>query len=379
MICGARRRWLALRRVDGIARTFIPFARVGHFRRTPRLSHAFGSEAIVFCRTGDLQSVYWTIEFPETACMSAAAQGRPPFRADHVGSLLRPAALRQAFRRHATREISDAEFGKLHDQCIRDVLAMQEEVGLKVVSDGEFRRGSYWGRFVERTDGFAIKPASFKFRNDAGHEVEFTAPYATKKIKRLQPLALDEFLFLRGATKLTGKITLPAPSTMHFYRCDDYADRAAYSDVDSFFADLAKVFQQEIAELAKAGCRYVQLDEVAVALLCDPAIRDEIKRSGSDPDALVDLYIKSINDAVAKCPAEVAIGVHMCRGNFKGHYLGAGGYESVDEASRHIDLDRLAIGPQCGFASTVAGNPVTEDDERRKLALVVEAARQFWP
>ena len=369
--------------------------------------------------------------------MSAAAQGRPPFRADHVGSLLRPAALRQAFRRHATREISDAEFGKLQDQCIRDVLAMQEQVGLKVVSDGEFRRGSYWGRFVERTDGFAIKPASFKFRNDAGHEVEFTAPYATKKIKRLQPLALDEFLFLRGATKLTGKITLPAPSTMHFYRCNDYADRAAYSDVDSFFADLAKVFQQEIAELAKAGCRYVQLDEVAVALLCDPAIRDEIKRSGSDPDALVDLYIKSINDAVAKCPAEVAIGVHMCRGNFKGHYLGAGGYESVaerffadtkvnhflleydtpragdfaplrfvpkdkgvvlglissktpqlesldllerrtDEASRFLNGERLAISPQCGFASTMGGNPVTEADERAKLKLCVEAARKIW-
>ena len=367
-----------------------------------------------------------------------SAQGRPPFRADHVGSLLRPQILRQAFRQHASQEIGDAEFKKLQDECIRDVVTLQESVGLAVVTDGEFRRGSYWGRFVERTDGFAIKPASFKFRNDAGHEVEFTAPYATKKIKRLQPLALDEFLFLRGATKLTGKITLPAPSTMHFYRCNDYADRAAYSDVDSFFADLAKVFQQEIAELAKAGCRYVQLDEVAVALLCDPAIRDEIKRSGSDPDALVDLYIKSINDAVAKCPAEVAIGVHMCRGNFKGHYLGAGGYESVaerffadtkvnhflleydtpragdfaplrfvpknkgvvlgvissktaalesldalkrrvDEASRHIDLDRLAIGPQCGFASTVAGNPVTEDDERRKLALVVEAARQFWP
>jgi 5-methyltetrahydropteroyltriglutamate--homocysteine methyltransferase len=370
--------------------------------------------------------------------MSAATKGRPPFRADHVGSLLRPAALRQAFRRHAAREIGDAEFGKLQDQCIRDVLAMQEQVGLKVVSDGEFRRGSYWGRFVERTDGFAIRPASFKFRNDAGHEVEFTAPYAVKKIKRLQPLALDEFMFLRGATKLTGKITLPAPSTMHFYRCNDFADRAAYTDVDSFFADLAKVFRQEIAELAKAGCRYVQLDEVAVALLCDPTIRDEIKRSGSEPDVLVDLYIKSINDAVAECPADVVIGVHMCRGNFKGHYLGAGGYESVaerffagtnvnhflleydtpragdfaplrfvpkdkgvvlgvissktpvlesldalkhrvDEAVRYIDVDRLAIGPQCGFASTVAGNPVTEDDERRKLALVVEAARQFWP
>jgi 5-methyltetrahydropteroyltriglutamate--homocysteine methyltransferase len=340
--------------------------------------------------------------------MSAAAKdrplGRPPFRADHVGSLLRPAALRQAFRRHAAKQISDAEFGKLQDQCIRDVLAMQEQVGLKVVS----------------------------------HAVEYTAPYPTKKIKRLQPLALDEFMFLRGATKLAGKITLPAPSTMHFYRCNDFADRAAYTDVDSFFADLSKVFRQEIAELAKAGCRYVQLDEVAVALLCDPAIRDEIKRSGSEPDGLVDLYIKSINDAVAECPADVTIGVHMCRGNFKGHYLGAGGYESVaerffagtkvnhflleydtpragdfaplrfvpkdkgvvlgvissktpvlesldalkrrvDEAARYIDLDRLAIGPQCGFASTVAGNPVTEDDERRKLALVVEAARQFWP
>ena len=369
--------------------------------------------------------------------MSAAAKGRPPFRADHVGSLLRPAALRQAFRQHAAKEIGDAEFGKLQDQCIRDVLAMQEQVGLKVVSDGEFRRGSYWGRFVERTDGFAIKPASFKFRNDAGHEVEFTAPYATKKIKRLQPLALDEFMFLRGATRLTGKITLPAPSTMHFYRCNDYADSTAYTDVDAFFADLATVFRQEIAGLAKAGCRYVQLDEVAVALLCDPAIRDEIKRSGSDPDGLVDLYIKSINNAVAECPSDVVIGVHMCRGNFKGHYLGAGGYESVaerfftdtkvnhfllefdtpragdfaplhfvpknkgvvlgvissktpvlesldalkrrvDEATRYIDLDRLAIGPQCGFASTVAGNPVTEDDERRKLTLVVDAARQFW-
>jgi len=368
--------------------------------------------------------------------MSAAAKGRPPFRADHVGSLLRPAALRQAFRQHAAKEIGDAEFGKLQDQCIRDVLAMQEQVGLKVVTDGEFRRGSYWGRFVERTDGFAIKPASFKFRNDAGHEVEFTAPYATKKIKRLQPLALDEFMFLRGATRLTGKITLPAPSTMHFYRCNDYADSTAYTDVDAFFADLTTVFRQEIAGLAKAGCRYVQLDEVAVALLCDPAIRDEIKRSGSDPDGLVDLYIKSINNAVAECPSDVVIGVHMCRGNFKGRYLGAGGYESVaerffsrarvnhflleydtaragdfsplrfvkdkgvvlglissktptlesiadlrrrtEEATRYIDLERLAISPQCGFASTVAGNPVTEADERAKLKLVVDAAAAIW-
>ena len=369
--------------------------------------------------------------------MASRAQGRPPFRADHVGSLLRPPALKQAFRRHAAKEIGDAEFDKIMDQCIRDAVAMQEQVGLQVVTDGEFRRGSYWGRFVERTDGFEIKPASFKFRNDQGHEVEFTAPYANARIGRKQPLALDEYEFLHGVTKVTGKITMPAPSTMHFYRCNDYADPAVYKDVDAFFADLATIFKQEIAGLAKAGCRYVQLDEVAVALLCDPGIRDVIARSGMEPDKLVDLYIDSINQAVAECPPDVVIGVHMCRGNFKGHYLGAGGYESVaerffantnvnhflleydtpragdfaplrfvpktkgvvlglvssktpvlesldllkrrvDEAIKFIDLDRLALGPQCGFASTVAGNPLTEADQRAKLELIVTAATAIW-
>jgi 5-methyltetrahydropteroyltriglutamate--homocysteine methyltransferase len=366
-----------------------------------------------------------------------SAQGRPPFRADHVGSLLRPQILRQAFRQHASQEIDDAEFKKLQDQCIREVVALQESVGLQVVTDGEFRRGSYWGRFVERTEGFSIKPASFKFRNDAGHEVEFTAPYARNKIRRARALAVDEFDFLRTVTKVTGKITLPAPSTMHFYRCNDFVDRTIYPDEDGFFNDLARIFQEEIADLAEAGCGYVQLDEVAVALLCDPAICDEVKRSGSNPDTLVDLYIASINQAVSKCPANMTVGVHMCRGNFKGHYLGAGGYESVaerffaqtnvnhflleydtsragdfaplrfvpktksvvlglvstktpsleslgdlkrraEDAARYIDLDRLAISPQCGFASTVAGNPITEADERAKLARVVEAARTIW-
>jgi len=370
--------------------------------------------------------------------MAQLPHGRPPFRADHVGSLLRPQDLRQAFRRHASGELEDEEFASLQDQCIRDAVALQEQVGLQVVTDGEFRRGSYWGRFVERTDGFEIKPAVFKFRNDQGHEVEFTAPYAKGKIARQQPLALDEYVFLRDVTKATGKITLPAPSTMHFYRCTDYADGSVYPNEASFFADLAAIFQQEIAELAKAGCRYIQLDEVAVALLCDPGIREQVARQGSDPDALVDLYIKSINDAVANCPRDVVVGVHMCRGNFKGHYLGAGGYEKVaerffaetkvnhflleydtpragdfaplrfvpkgkgvvlglistktpvlennyalkrriDEASRSIDLDRLAIGPQCGFASTVAGNPLTEADERAKLDLAVQIAGEVWP
>jgi 5-methyltetrahydropteroyltriglutamate--homocysteine methyltransferase len=369
--------------------------------------------------------------------MTKFPSGRPPFRADHVGSLLRPAALRQAFRRHAARDIGEAEFARLQDDAIRDAVRLQEEVGLGVVTDGEFRRGSYWGRFVERTDGFDIRGAQFRFRNDQGHEVEFTAPYAKGKIRRTQPLALDEFTFLRDVTSLTPKITLPAPSTMHFYRCTDFADGSVYPDLESFAADLAAVFAQEIADLVAAGCRYIQLDEVAIALLCDPAIRAQVEAAGAAPDALVEAYIDWINRAVAACPGDVAIGVHMCRGNFKGHYLAEGGYQAVaerffadtkvnhflleydtpragdfaplafvpkhkgvvlglisskvpaiesadalkrriDAASRFIDLDRLALSPQCGFASTVAGNPLGEADERAKLRLAVEVARAVW-
>jgi 5-methyltetrahydropteroyltriglutamate--homocysteine methyltransferase len=322
-------------------------------------------------------------------------------------------------------------------QPCRTSASLQERVGLQVVTDGEFRRGSYWGRFVERTEGFEIRPAAFKFRNDAGQQTEFTGPYAKSKIRHYQPLAVDEFTFLRSVTKVTAKITLPAPSTMHFYRFNDFANRAVYSDAETFFADLAQVYRNEIAALAEAGCRYVQLDEVAVALLCDPMICRQVKARGGDPDHLVDLYIEAINQAVADCPADMIIGIHMCRGNFKGRYLGAGGYESVaerffaktivnhylleydtnragdfaplrfvpkgkgvvltlissksaipesldalkqriEEAARYIDIDRLGIGPQCGFASTVAGNPLTETDEEAKLALVVRAASSFW-
>lgn len=363
--------------------------------------------------------------------------GQPPFRADHIGSLLRPPVLRQAFRDHGAGKISDAEFEKILDDSIRDVIAMQEDAGLKVVNDGEFRRSSYWSRFVERVGGFVIKPAEFRFRNDEGHELEFTGTYATGKLRRERPLALDEFEFMKGATKATPKITLPAPSTMHFYRCGDFADKRAYDDAQAFFADLGKVFAQEIADLAKAGCKYVQLDEVAIAMLCDPAIRKTVEGAGLKPDALIDLYIDAINQCVAGAPSGIAIGVHVCRGNFKGHYLSAGGYDAVaerffantkvnhfllefdtpragdfsplrflpktkgvvlglvssktpqlekladlerrvDDAAKVVDLDRLAISPQCGFASTVAGNPVTAADQEAKLRLVVEAANEIW-
>jgi 5-methyltetrahydropteroyltriglutamate--homocysteine methyltransferase len=368
--------------------------------------------------------------------MLGNATCQPPFRADHIGSLLRPAGLRQAFRDHAAKRIDDKDFGNIQDACIRDVVKMQEDVGLEVVTDGEFRRSSYWSRFVERVEGFIIKPAVFKFRDDTGHQIEFTAPYSAEKLRRDRPLALDEFLFLRGITNATPKITLPAPSTMHFFRCTDFADGHAYPTVEAFFADLGRIFRDEIADLAKAGCRYIQLDEVALAQLCDPTIRKMVEEAGQKPDRLVDLYIESINDVVAGAPPDVTLGIHVCRGNFKGHYLAAGSYETVaqrffsrtmvnhflleydtaragdfkplrfvkdrgvvlglvsskspaleslddlrrrtHEATQYIGLDRLAISPQCGFASTVAGNPLTEADERAKLRLVVTAADCIW-
>jgi 5-methyltetrahydropteroyltriglutamate--homocysteine methyltransferase len=369
--------------------------------------------------------------------MAQAPTSRPPFRADHVGSLLRPRALREAFRRQAAGEISASAFQATQDAAIREAVRLQQEAGLAVVTDGEFRRSSYWGRFVERCQGFAIRPAAFKFRDDHGHEADFTATYAANKLARLQPLAADEFAFLKSVAVATPKITMPAPSTMHFYRCTDFGDPAVYADARHFFADLTAIYRAEIADLGAAGCRYIQLDEVAVAMLCDPAIRERIAAAGQQPDALVDLYIDAINDAVAAAPVDMAIGVHMCRGNFRGRYLSEGGYESVaerffvnsrvshflleydtpragdfkplrfvpkdkgvvlglvstktpvleslddlkrrvGEAAKHIELGRLGIGPQCGFASTAAGNPVTEADQRAKLRLVVDASRAIW-
>lgn len=363
---------------------------------------------------------------------------RPPFRADHVGSLLRPAALKQASKDLAAKKIGPEAFAAAQDAAIAAVIRMQEEVGLEVVTDGEFRRMSYWGRFVERCAGFAIKPAVFKFRDDHGHEVDFTATYAAAKLQRTQALAVDEFAFTKTiVTRAMPKITLPAPSTMHFYRCTDYADPAVYRDLPTFMNDLTGIFREEIAALAAEGCRYIQLDEVAVAMLCDPDIRATVAKAGQDPDKLVDAYIDAINAAVRDAPKDMLIGIHMCRGNFKGHYLSKGGYlsvaerffqranathflleydtdragdfeplryvpaskgvvigimstktaelESLDylkrrthEAATCIDLARLSIGPQCGFASTVAGNPLTEAQQRAKLERLVEASRAIW-
>ncbi len=369
--------------------------------------------------------------------MVSATHGRPPVRADHIGSLLRPATLRQAFRDFNAGKLGREEFHSIQDAAIRDIVKLQEDVGLEVVNDGEFRRGSYWGRFVELTEGLAVKPAVFTFRDDQGRVLDFTGPHVTGKVRRGQPIAVDEVAFVRGLTRAITKVTLPSPSTLHFYRGAQYADPGVYETAQKFFADLAEVYRQEIAALAAAGAQYVQLDEVPLAMLCDPAVRDTVAAGGQDPDSLVELYVDAINQAVANRPADLVIGVHMCRGNYKGLYLSEGGYDSVaealfqranvdhflleydtaraggfaplrfvpkdkgvvlgmvsskvaalepidllkrraTEAARYVDGDRLALSPQCGFASTVAGNPVSEADMRAKLGLVVAGARAIW-
>ena len=356
-------------------------------------------------------------------------------RADHIGSLLRPRKLRDAFRQHSMGQIREAELRAVQDEAIRDVVKLQEDCGLQVITDGEFRRISYWEKFVRLTEGLEVRDAAFTFHDAEGHESKFTAPYVHAPVRRSAPITLDEHRFLSQQTPRTAKITLPAPSTMHFYRFTDWGE--AYADARAFFADLGRVYQQEIRELAAAGCRYVQLDEVAVAILCDPAARQKVKAAGEDPDRLVDLYIDALNEAVKGAPAGMTIGVHVCRGNYKGMYLSEGGYDSVaekffgrvdvdhfllefdtpraggfaplrfvptekgvvlglvssktpvlesidvlkrrtDEAAKYVDIARLAISPQCGFASTMGGNPVTEEDERAKLKLCARAAQAIW-
>jgi len=364
----------------------------------------------------------------------------PPFHADHVGSLLRPRALTLAFRRVAAGEIGREQFRALQDDAIRGIVDLQAEVGLPVATDGEFRRSSYWSHFVESVAGLTVKESLFSFHDRHGHAQSFTAPHVSGKVRRARPISTTEFAFLAPAAKargLTPKITLPSPPTMHFWRGRAGIDAAAYEGPEAFFADLAQVYQEEIAALANLGCTYVQLDEVPLAMLCDPAVREQLAARGEDPAALVGLYIRAFNDALRDKPAGMTAAMHMCRGNYRGQWLSEGGYESVaervfaevdvdrflleydtpragdfaplrflgprkaavlglvstktpklesvsalsrriDEAAKVIPLDRLAVSPQCGFASTVAGNPITADDQRRKLTLVVETARRVW-
>ncbi|MGE0554936.1 MAG: 5-methyltetrahydropteroyltriglutamate--homocysteine S-methyltransferase [Gemmatimonadales bacterium] len=361
----------------------------------------------------------------------------PLFRADHVGSLLRPPPLRHAFRDHEAGTIDADAFAATQNQAIVEAIRLQEEVGLEAVTDGEFRRISYWARFVERVEGLTVAPAVFRFRDEAGAETDFLAPRVEAPVRRVQSIAGDELDFLRSHTTKTAKLTLPSPATMHFWGGRQGVATDAYADPDGYFDDLAAVYRDEIADLAARGCRYLQIDDVPLAMLASEAVRERLRADGENPELLIDRYIRLTNAAVAGRPQGMTLAMHLCRGNFKGRWLSEGGYEPVAErlfgevavdtffleydtprsgdfrplrfvpptksvvlglistktaalepvdaleerireASEFIPLDRLGVSPQCGFASTVGGNPVTIDDERRKLALVVATAARIW-
>lgn len=339
------------------------------------------------------------------------ASSRVPQNAvDHVGSLKRPPELREAWRDWEAGKLPEEKLREVQDHAIRDAVAMQERLGLPIVTDGEFRRGGWSRGFLNAVEGFDFRASKLVFRNDEGVTTPSPAPMATKRVRRTKPIVTDDYKFLKSVAKNPVKVTMPTPSHMHFGQFKDAVDRKVYPDVEAYWSDMVAVFQQEIKDLYAAGCRYLQLDEVPLALLCDKNIRALARSEGDDPDKLAALYIAVLNRAVAGRPADLTIGMHLCRGNMESMWMGDGGYAPIaealftradvdaflleydsrragdfeplrylpagkraylgiistknpelespddlvrrlDDAARYAPLDRLGICPQCGFAS----------------------------
>ncbi len=370
-----------------------------------------------------------------------ALNGNPPFRADQVGSLLRPARLVEARDRAAKGQIDADTLRGIEDECIADVVKLQEDAGLQGVTDGEYRRYMWHLDFLEQIDGVKITEGNFAahFRKDDGSEVGFVPPTMTVEAKLVhsRDIQLRDFEYLKSVTSRTAKVCVPSPSMLHFRGGRKAISEEIYPDLDAFYADLAAAYNAEVMALAEAGLRYMQFDDTNFAYLCDGKIREATREMGEDPDELPRTYCRLLNESIAGRPDDMAITVHMCRGNFRSAWVAQGGYEpvadilfneldvdgffmeydddrsgdfaplrflpegktvvlgimttkrpdleSVDELKRRIDaaaqyapLEQLAISPQCGFSSTVHGNELTEDDEKAKLARLVEVAEAVW-
>jgi 5-methyltetrahydropteroyltriglutamate--homocysteine methyltransferase len=365
----------------------------------------------------------------------------PPFRADHVGSFLRPARLAEAREKFFADTLPADELRAIEDECIRDLVAKQEQVGLKGITDGEFRRTFFHVDFLEQLDGVTVSYGDFvaKFRKDDGTEVGFRPPtmHVESKIKHSKAIQGADFDFLKSLVAKTPKVCIPAPSMLHFRGGRKGIDEAAYPDLEQFYTDLASAYAEEVADLAARGCRYLQMDDTNLAYLCDPEIRQSTIDRGDDPDELTHLYCRMVNEAIKDRPSDMTITVHLCRGNFKSAWVAQGGYEPVadillnemnidgffleyddersgdfaplrflpkgkqvvlglmssklaaveskeeikqriDEAAAYAPLDQLALSHQCGFSSTAHGNDIGEDDQWRKLERCVEVAAEVW-
>ena len=367
------------------------------------------------------------------------ADPRPPFRADHVGSLIRSKALIDAHTAALQGKLPAGALRAMEDEAIRTAVAMQERVGLRAITDGELRRNNWRDRFFERVDGFSQErvASSFIFTEYSGEQRRgMPIPTVVARLKLRESMTADDFAFLKPLTQRTAKATLPAPSANHFFSGDKSLAGSPYPDRRAFFADVGAIYRQEIADLAARGCTYLQIDEVPIAVLCDPKNKEIVRARGENPDELIDDYIAAINDAVRGRPQAMTVCVHLCRGN-GGHGQASGGYDPVaerlfraldvdgffleydteraggfeplravpqgkkvvlgilstklpelenadqvkrriDEAGRFIDLRQLCLSPQCGFASSYQTDRFTADDEERKLAHLVRIARDVW-
>jgi len=363
-------------------------------------------------------------------------RSKPPFRADHVGSLLRPAALKTAREQSAKGEIDAAVLKAIEDREIERVIKKQEEAGLQSITDGEFRRSWWHLDFLWGLDGVekhvmdsGVAFAAVTTRNE-GVKVAGKIGFSSHPM-------LEHFKFVAAHTKRTPKITIPAPSAIYGRPALPPIDKAVYPSLDRLFDDLGQAYKKAVRAFADAGCRYLQLDEVFIAMLCDPSYRAKMTARGDDPEKLGLLYGDLINMAMSDIPPDMTITMHMCRGNYKSTYMGSGGYEAVqeilfnrikvhgffmeydsdraggfeplrllpkdkmivlglvtsksgrleskdelkrriDEAAKFVSLDQLCLSPQCGFASTEEGNKLAEEEQWAKLGMIVELAEEVW-
>jgi methionine synthase II (cobalamin-independent) len=363
---------------------------------------------------------------------------RPPFRADHVGSLLRPAALKEAREQHARGALSQAALSEVEDRSITALIAKQESIGLESITDGEFRRASWQTDFLQALDGIEtfLGDRKLKFQGAAQPK-----QWVSRVKDRLGTFSghpqIAHWKFVADHTRQTPKVTIPSPSALHFRQGRAAVPEAVYPDMADFYRDLGALYAKVVCGFADAGCRYLQLDEVNLAYLCDPSLREHVKARGDDPDTLPLTYAGMINAAMADIPSDMTITMHLCRGNFRSTFVASGGYEPVadilfntirvhgyfmeydseraggfaplrflpkgktvvlglvtsktgqlesrdtilrriEEAAKFVALDQLALSPQCGFASTEEGNTLAEDEQWAKLRMIVEIADEVW-
>ena len=363
----------------------------------------------------------------------------PPFRADHVGSFLRPPELLEARDRFQKGAIGKAELREAEDRAIREVVRFQEDLGLEGITDGEFRRTYFHIDFLEQLEGVETRGGvGVSFHSNTG-EVNFAPPvmHVTSKLRHVRPIQVEDFKFLKSVTRHVPKVTIPSPTMLHFRGGRDAINREAYPDLEAFYDDVAACYRTELRMLGEAGCTYVQLDDTNLAYLCDPKMREGARKRGDDPNELPRRYARLINAAIAERPAGMVVCTHLCRGNFKSAWVAEGGYEPVaevlfndlnvdgyfleyddarsgdfaplrfvpkgkvvvlglvttkvgeleskadierriEDAARHVPLDQLCLSPQCGFSSTVHGNDIARESQAAKLRLVVETAREVW-